>query len=512
MSKRVAIVGSGCSGLGALWALNTSTDHEVHLLEATSRLGGHTNTVSYEGPNGNKVDVDTGFIVMNTATYPNFIRFLKELGIPTKRTEMTFGVSRDQGTFEWAGTSLPAIFAQKRNILSPGMWRLIFDVIRFNEFAHDLLQDEPESENDPVAEDHGHKQSRTPAQESIGDYLDREAYSQEFRDNYLIPMTAAVWSTSPDKCSLEFPAITLIRFLYNHHLLSTVAKRPDWMTIPGGSKQYIDAVLKDFPRDRIHLECKVTAVVPTEKGSVILTANGKDHEFDHVILATHGDEALEILQPVTTKEEIEILSGFHTSRNVAVLHSDLSLMPKRPVAWSAWNYITESPFPPTNGRNIDRVCLTYWMNLLQHIPESEFGPVLVTLNPLNMPDPRQAQGIWEYSHPLYNAAAIKAQRLLPNIQNTRNISYCGAWTKYGFHEDGFSSGLSAAINHLGAKLPFEFVDSTFSRGKRPTLTMKNYLLRLAILLVQIMILLLEKAWGRLTATVDRQIALRRKVT
>lgn len=510
MGKRVAIVGSGCSGIGALWALNTSTDHEVHLFEAAPHLGGHTNTVTFDGPDGDHVQVDTGFIVMNTATYPNFIRFLKEIGVAPRKTEMTFGVSRDQGTFEWAGTSLSSIFAQRRNLFSLSMWRLIFDIVRFNEFALDVLQDEVESESDPQG-GASTRQTATPSGESIGDYLDREGYSPEFRDDYLIPMTAAVWSTSPDKCSLEFPAITLIRFMYNHHLLSTVAKRPDWMTIPGGSKRYIDAVLKDFPRDRIHLKSPVTALVPSKSGPVTLTANGRDYEFDHVILATHGDQALEILRPVATKQEVEILSGFQTSRNVAVLHSDLSLMPRRRVAWSAWNYITESPFPPQKSKNISKVCLTYWMNLLQHIPEKKFGNVLVTLNPLNMPDPRLAQGIWEYSHPLYNAAAIKAQQLLPNIQNTRNISFCGAWTKYGFHEDGFSSGLSAAINHLDAKLPFEFVDSTFSRGRKPTLGISNYLLRLVLLIVQICMLLTEKMWAILIAGVDRRIARRRKL-
>lgn len=510
MGKRVAIVGSGCSGIGALWALRTSTDHEVHLFESSSRLGGHTNTVTYEAANGQTVEVDTGFIVMNTATYPNFIRFLEEIGISTKKTDMTFGVSRDQGTFEWAGTSLSSIFAQRGNIFSPGMWRLIFDIIRFNEFALDLLQEVPESERNP-AKGASKKTIKSTAQETIGEYLDREDYSQEFRDNYLIPMTAAVWSTSPDKCSLEFPAITLVRFLYNHHLLSTIAKRPDWLTIPGGSKQYIEAVLKDFPNDRIHLKSKVTALTPTKRGSVILTANERDSEFDHVILATHGDQALQILRPVASTQEADILGGFRTSRNVAVLHSDLSLMPKRRVAWSAWNYITESPFPPTKTRNISNVCLTYWMNLLQHIPEGKFGPVLVTLNPLNMPNPKLAQGIWEYSHPLYNAAAIRSQDLLPKIQNIRGISYCGAWTKYGFHEDGFSSGLSVAISHLGARLPFEFVDSTFSRGKRPALTMKNYLLRLAILLVQIILLVIERVWCGVTGLVDKRIASRRKI-
>lgn len=421
---------------------------------------------------------------------------------------MTFGVSRDEGKFEWSGTSLSSVFAQRQNIFELRMWRLIFDIIRFNQFATDVLKNDDESEHNPELA--GENNSKPP-DESIGEYLDREGYSQAFRDDYLIPMTAAVWSTNADKCSLEFPAITLIRFMWNHHLLSTISTRPDWMTIKGGSQQYVDAVLEDFPQNRIHLKTKVSSLTPDKRGKVTLTANGKDELFDHVILATHGDQALNILQPIATKEEIDILSGFQTSKNVAVLHSDLSLMPQRRIAWSSWNYITESPFPKTATANVSKVCLTYWMNLLQHIPENDFGPVLVTLNPLTPPDPRLSQGIWEYSHPLYNSIAIKSQKLLPRIQNTRGISYCGAWTKYGFHEDGFSSGLSAAIKHLGAKLPFEFVDSTFSRGRKPTLTLKNHLARLVILIVQLTIVLgslfLTKSYNLL----DRQVAKRRKV-
>ena len=395
-------------------------------------------------------------------------------------------------------------------MFNPRMWRLIFDIIRFNQFALDLLAEDDESENDPTLTSSGKKPSQA-GYESIGEYLDQGGYSQTFRDDYLIPMTAAVWSTSPDKCSLQFPAITLIRFLWNHHLLNTISQRPDWLTIPGGTNQYINAVLEDFPRDRIHTNSKVTGVTPTKAGSVTLSVNGAEHTFDHVILATHGDQALDILQPVATKDEINILSGFHTNRNIAVLHSDLSLMPRRRVAWSSWNYITESPFPPTGQGNISKVCLTYWMNLLQHIPEKKYGPILVTLNPLHMPDPRLAQGIWEYSHPLYNSAAIRSQKLLPKIQDTRGISYCGAWTKYGFHEDGFSSGLAAAMNHLGAKLPFKFVDSTFSRGRRPVLTLKNHLTRLCILAIHIVILFVERVLTRLSFVIDERVARRRKL-
>ena len=390
------------------------------------------------------------------------------------------------------------------------MWRLIFDIVRFNQFALDLLTVKDKNENGPTRADIKKGQPNAD-EESIGQYLDREGYSQTFKDDYLIPMTAVVWRTSPDKCSLDFPAITLVRFMWNHHLLNTISARAPWVTIPGGTKQYIDAVLAGFP-NCVHLKSKVTSLIPGKDGVVFLSVNDRTEVFDHVVLATHGDQALEILGQAANKQEKEILDAFKTSRNVAILHSDLSLMPRRKVAWSAWNYITESPFPPSSKTtNISKVCLTYWMNLLQHIPELDFGPVLVTLNPLSPPDPRLVQGIWEYSHPMYNAAAIRSQALLPMIQNTRGISYCGAWTKYGFHEDGFSSGLSAAVNHLGAELPFEFVDSTFSRGRTPTLTWKNYLVRFLIQVVQLLLvaslILADKLWQ----TLDRRIAARRKV-
>lgn len=501
MGKKVAIVGSGCSGIGALWALQ-STDHEVHLFEQADRLGGHTNTVTFKGPHGDKTKVDTGFIVMNTATYPNFLRFLKHVGIDTKPTEMSFGVTRDSGDFEWAGSSLRAIFAQPWSFLSPRRWRLIFDIVRFNQFALDVIIKEDESDERPTGRTK-HRQARSYSQISIGEYLDREGYSQTFKDDYLIPMTAMVWSTAPDKASLHFPALTLIRFMWNHHLLNTITERPDWLTIPGGTRTYIDTVMKTFPEDRIHLSSQIEAVVPQPDGKVMLRVNGDELFFDHVILATHGDQAYNLLRKSATKQEKDVLEGFRTTHNIAVLHTDLALMPRRRFTWSAWNFITESPFPPSRSLNVSKICLTYWMNLLQHIPEKVFGPVLVTLNPLHPPAAEKIHGVWEYSHPIYDSVSVRSQKLLPSIQNQRGISYCGAWTKYGFHEDGFSSGIAAAQDHLGAKLPFDFVDSTFSRGQRPILTMKNHLSRLAISVIQLYIVLVGFVWqtisGRIAA-------------
>ncbi|CAK7237657.1 Cytochrome c oxidase assembly protein cox11, mitochondrial [Sporothrix bragantina] len=296
---------------------------------------------------------------------------------------MTFSVCRDRGAFEWSGTNADTLFCQRRNIFSPRMWRIIFDILRFNQFALDLIGDDA-SPHDATSG------------ESIGQYLEREGYSDAFRDDYLIPMTAAVWSTSPDKCLLEFPAITLVRFLC------------------------------------VEASCPVS-----------------------------------------------------TEKNETVLHADTSLLPTSRKAWASWNYLSLSSPNSQAGNVIDSVSLTYNMNILQHIPADVFGDVLVTLNPLSEPDPDTVQGRYKYNHPLFTAASVRAQQLLPRIQNKRGISYAGAWTKYGFHEDGFSSGLVVAVRHLGARLPFEFVDSTFSRGHAPERGVADRLLRIVLWIIQV---------------------------
>jgi len=251
--------------------------------------------------------------------------------------------------------------------------------------------------------------------------------------------------------------------------------------------------MKGFPPNHVFLKTPVESLTNDDEGKVVVhLENGKSEVYDHVIVATHGDQAKALILPEADFEEREILSGFQTSKNTAILHSDLSLMPKSREAWSSWNYITKSS--PISS-NIDQVCLTYNMNILQHIPVETFGHVLVTLNPLHLPPPELVQGRYAYSHPLYNSTAIRSQSLLSRIQNTRGISYCGAWTKYGFHEDGFSSGLKVAQDHLGAQLPFKFKDSTFSRGRRPVLGLADLLLRLWIVIIQLFVIVIERYWG-----------------
>lgn len=419
----------------------------------------------------------------------NFIRFLKALNVKIDTSEMTFGVSRDAGAFEWSGTSLGALFAQPTNLFKPSFWRMIFDIIRFNQFALDLLSITPGS---PAA--------AKANEESIGQYLERHGYSDAFRDDYLIPMTACVWSTGADKCALEFPALTLVRFMWNHHLLTTVSERPPWLTVHRGAKNYIDAVMRECKDVHVHLSTPVTSIRRKE-GRIQLGLGGKsttsEEMFDSVVLACHGDQACTILGSAATLEESDILSAFQTTPNTAYLHSDLSLMPARRAAWSAWNYLTTtSPAPSTSNPSgaLQTVSLTYNMNILQHIPVSKFDNVLVTLNPETPPNPALTQAQFEYRHPLYNVRMIAAQEELHRIQGKSGIWFTGAWTGYGFHEDGFSSGMRVGLQ-LGGSVPWEAQDAKFSRGLKPELDWRNYVVRTVVIVIQLWITVLERITG-----------------
>ncbi|KAM5534988.1 hypothetical protein V8D89_011361 [Ganoderma adspersum] len=456
---RVAVVGSGVSGLGATWLLNEYTDHEVHLFEADSRPGGHANTVTLDRPGKQPSDVDTGFIVFNPNTYPNFLNYLNlfpDLAERIIKTEMTFSVSRDMGAFEWAGNNLLTVFCQPKRLLDLELWRLMYDLLRFNANTQRFLIELEGKSSD--AEDI-----------SIGTYLERHGYSDSFRDNYLIPMTAAIWSTPPDKCSLDFPAKTLIRFMHNHHLLQ-VEGRPKWLTLRGGSRTYVQKILSRLAPTQLHLSTPIQALktlVETQQQE-LTTASGEKLSFDHVIFACHSDTTVGILEAGDgmTSKEASILGAFKWNKNEAVLHSDVQHMPKAASAWSSWNYLSESVIDRAGKYlpNINRVSLTYWMGLLQDLPDRYGDPILVTLNPPFEPKPDLTYGRYKYEHPILSEEAIRAQSLLPTIQNARGISFAGAWTKYGFHEDGFTSGLRAAAALAGpsAKLPFNIVS-----GDRP---------------------------------------------
>ncbi|CAH0041483.1 unnamed protein product [Clonostachys solani] len=490
--KRVAIIGSGCSGIAALWALNR-TYHDVYLYEAADRLGGHTNTAQWKAGRYTAA-VDTGFIVLNTATYPNFLGFLEKLGVETEPAKMKFSVSRDRGVLEWVcGTTLGSVFCQRRNILSPRMWRMLFDIIRFNQFALDLLLED----DSRFGRQRNGSAKYACSTENIGDYLNREGYSAAFRDDYLLPLIGALWSTNPAKSPLDFPAKSLVRFLWNHDLLTSIAERPQWRILKEGSQSYVDAVMRGFPPNHLFLKTAVRHLANDDDGRVRLhLENGKTEVFDHVILATHGDQSLSIINPSATEQERSILSCFQTLQVEAVLHSDPTLMPRRQKAWSSLNYLTLSSPNPRSKLGISKLSLTYDMNLLHHIPKTTFGDVFLTLNPLHQPRRDLTRGRYYYSSPQYTAASIHAQSLLRTIQNKRNITYAGAWTGYGTHEDGFSSGLWVAQEYLGAKLPLEFKNPTDIKERRPKLGLFDHLLRFFILLIQVFVVqILERLVG-----------------
>ncbi|KAI0059599.1 FAD/NAD(P)-binding domain-containing protein [Artomyces pyxidatus] len=456
---RVAVVGSGVSGLAATWHLNEYTEHEVHLYEADGRPGGHANTVTASQPGKTPVDVDT-YIVFNPTTYPNFLRFLRlHPDIEILKTEMTFSVSRDAGAFEWAGDGLRAVFCQPLRVFDPGMWRMLYDVLRFNACARSLLAEE----------DFEGKEL------SIGAYLEREGYSAGFRDDYILPMTAAVWSTPPDLCALDFPAKTLIRFFHNHHLLQIIGK-PSWLTIAGGSKKYVNAILSKLPSSYLRLNTPVRSVHSNQDGgktSVILhTEAGETVVYDHVIFACHSDQALKIIEAGeggATDDEKRILGRFGWSRNEVVLHSDESFMPRSRLAWSCWNYLTTSGTGPdgterANSSQVSLPCSDYplprligssdYMNGLQHISVAKHGLLLATLNPLSQPAPEKTLARFRYDHPILTGDAVRMQAEMPKIQNVRGLSFAGAWMRYGFHEDGFAAGLRAAAT-LGSSTSFQ---------------------------------------------------------
>ncbi|CAG8448797.1 5126_t:CDS:2 [Funneliformis caledonium] len=464
--KRVAIIGSGSAGMGAAWLLSEHSSHNVTLYEQYDYLGGHTHTVDFTVPSTKSSDsplttpVDTGFIVFNPVTYPNLLRFFQYKNVEYIPSEMSFSVSRNKGEFEWAGKNLFTVFVQPKNLLNLEMWKTVYDIMRFNFHATDLLE---------LEDDHPEKKM------NLGEYLKVHGYSSAFKDNYLLPMTAAIWSTPPDKCALDFPALTLIQFMHNHCLLQ-VLNRIQWLTVKNGSRKYVETISPHI--HNVRLSTKVTSItrkpyIPSDPSSppiiTITDSNGRRDEFDHVIFTTHADQALQILGDQATEDERRILGSVRFSQNRAVLHSDLSLMPINRLAFSSWNYITKST---ETSVNVEQISLTYDMNILQSIDKSVYGPVLVSLNPIFEPDPSKVVGSWLYEHPQYTPATIAAQAELHTIQNLPNLAttFAGAWTKYGFHEDGFTSGLKIAKEFLGASSPFEIIDATYVRGKRADLS------------------------------------------
>jgi predicted NAD/FAD-binding protein len=417
--QRIAVVGSGIAGLGAAWAL--AQRHDVTVFEAESRLGGHANTVDIS--DGDRaIPVDTGFIVYNAVNYPNLVRLFAALDVPTAPSDMSFAVSIGDGAFEYRG-SAAGLLAQPSNVLRPSYRHMVSDILRFNRESRSLLASD--------------------STESVGEFLNREGYSAAFTEDFLLPMVGCIWSSRLDQM-LSYPVKTLVRFLDNHGLLQ-VRNRPSWRTVDGGSREYVRRIAEGFG-GRIQLDSPVLQTIRDDGGVTLRTATGPDQRFDQVVFATHADTTLAALGTDATPEERQVLGSFRFQDNEAVLHRDPSLMPKRARAWSSWNYLAEGRTAADRERGVS---LTYWMNRLQNLRTDE--PVLVTLNPAH--EPRDIVASFDYQHPIYDRAAIDAQAAIPSIQGTRRTWFAGAWTGFGFHEDGLRSGLAVATA-LGAPAPW----------------------------------------------------------
>jgi uncharacterized protein len=402
---RIAVIGSGISGMTAAALLHRR--HDVTVLEANGYIGGHTHTVSVN-LDGERHAIDTGFIVFNERTYPNFTRFLNLLGVASRPTSMSFSVRCSRSGLEYNGTSLNGLFSQRSNLLRPGFHRMIADILRFNREAQQLLQNL----------DH---------EVRVDEFLRRHGYSRQFAEHYLLPMGAAIWSC-PVEAFGAFPVRFIIEFYANHGLLQ-VHDRPVWRVVEGGSHRYVEKLTAPF-HDRIHLHCPVASVRRTADGVLVESRRGSEL-YDEVIFACHSDQALRLLGDADETER-SLLSEFPYSRNRAVLHTDTSLLPRRRRAWASWNYHI-----PAAGA--DRPTVTYYMNLLQGLASQH--TFCVTLNEEQAIDPSKVLGAWNYSHPVFTIRRTAAQQRHLEVIRRRRTSFCGAYWGNGFHEDGVNSAL-----------------------------------------------------------------------
>jgi predicted NAD/FAD-binding protein len=416
---KVAVIGSGIAGLSCAWLLNKR--HDVTLYEASSRLGGHSHTVDIAGRHGS-IPVDTGFIVYNEANYPNLTALFRYFDVVTRPAEMSFGVSLDDGALEYGSAHPLALFAQPSNAFSPRFWSMLKDLVRF-------YREAPRAAGGPL---------RTA---TLGELLDRGGYGRAFQDDHLLPQIGAIWSSSAASAR-DYPAEALIRFLENHGLLN-LTKRPLWRTVDGGSRNYVHRLATAIS-GRIRLALSVSEVRRTARGVQVCDARGRVEQYDHVVIATHADQALRMLAEPSDHER-HTLGAFRYSRNLAVLHTDAALMPRRRAAWSAWNHIGRRDAP-------DSFCVTYWMNQLQSLPASK--DIFVTLNPHQAPAPATVLGRYDYEHPLFDTGALQAQKRLWSLQGRGGVWFCGAHFGSGFHEDGLQSGLAVAEQLGGVRRPW----------------------------------------------------------
>jgi len=419
MTKTIAVVGGGVAGLGAAWLL--ARHHRVTLLEANDYIGGHTRTVDIPTSDGG-VAVDTGFIVYNEPNYPHLTALLHRLGVATKPSDMSFAFAALNIDLEYAGDHIGTLFAQRRNLARPRFWRMLVDIMRFNRQARRAL----EQGIDPNT--------------SLGELLDAWRLGEGFRRFYLLPMSAAIWSCPADEI-LDFPAHAFLQFFRNHGLIQ-VTGRPQWRTVEGGGREYVKRIT-----DTIHdvrPATPVQRVMPKASGVSVTTPTGEEG-FDEVVLATHADQALSLLDD-PTDEETSLLGAFGYARNQAWVHTDPSLMPRRRAVWASWNHLTHEP-----GNGTAPVSVTYWMNRLQSLPTGD--DIFVSLNPPHPPSRDRLHQQLHYDHPVFDRDAVAAQRRLPSIQGQRGLWFCGSYFGYGFHEDALAAGVAVA-SALGEEVPW----------------------------------------------------------
>ena len=408
---KIAVAGSGISGLSAAWLL--SQRHDVTLFEQDTRIGGHSNTVTCDAA-GRDVPVDTGFIVYNEPAYPNLTALFDYLDVPTAPSNMTFSVSLGQGAYEYAGSTLLQLIGQPGNAFSIGHWRLIRDLLRFLRTASADLPSVPEDM-------------------TLGGFVQRHGYSRDFVERHLLPMAGAIWSSAPQQM-LDYPARAFIRFFDNHGLLK-ISNRPAWRTVRGGSREYVNRLVEDGSFT-IRSGAGVARISRRPDGVCLHTRDGAVENFDHVVIAAHADQALAMLdQP--SAEEARVLGAFTYSRNRTYLHTDASLMPKRRGLWSSWNYLA-----PLDAGGHAASTVTYWMNSLQPLATEQ--DMFISLNPPHAPRDGSVRAEFIYEHPVFNPQAMAMQRELWSLQGQQRTWFCGAYFGSGFHEDGLQAGLAVA--------------------------------------------------------------------
>ncbi|MDB5892035.1 MAG: FAD-binding protein [Polaromonas sp.] len=428
---RVAIVGSGISGLMAAHTLRGKAD--ITLFEAGNYFGGHTHTVdvTLAGPHGPVTHgVDTGFLVFNERTYPHLMALFAALDVKTAKSDMSFSVQvpaagRHGAPLEWSGSSLNTVFSQRGNLLNWRFLRMLRDITRFNRITNELASSGADAA----------------LMQPLGSFLQEQKLSDEFRDWYFLPMMGCIWSCPTDQM-LQFPVATMIRFCYNHGLIQ-VANRPQWWTVEGGARNYVDKITAQISDKRLNTPVQTVA---RDADGVDIVTESRIERFDKVVLAAHSDQSLALLADPSLQEQ-QVLGAIRYQPNRAVLHTDASVLPKNRLAWAAWNYERA----PQTSRESAQVCLHYLLNMLQPLPFNANQPVLVSLNPVQDIPRNLIMGEFDYAHPFFDLAAIRAQRELPALQGHRHTYFCGAWTGYGFHEDGLKSGLQAGTQ-LGAAL------------------------------------------------------------